>query len=208
MCTIVTGLTPFKGHHRMIHRRVGEGRTWVLMAAVTIDFHARVNNRNMGAIWIIGYIRHTGIACRMAAGSLTAARHAGVVEGRGIGKRCRGMARTAVRTCHNMVCRFAGGAEDGATMTVSTRLPGHFGAAVIEGASGKRYRCWGISDVAGRTVARGRYMALRLSCRIHAIVAGRAGIGQCAIYAACNQCRVVEGRGKTAPGFVAILTHS
>jgi hypothetical protein len=50
-------------------------------------------------------------------------------------------------------------------------------------------------------------MALRLPCRIHAIVAGRAGIGQCVIYAPRIQCRVVEGRGKTASGFMAILAH-
>jgi hypothetical protein len=148
MCTIVAGLTPFKAYHRMIHSRVSEGGAWILMAAVTIDFRARVNNRNVGAIRIIGYIRHAGIARRMAAGSLAAACYAGVIEGRGIGKRCRGMARAAVRTGHNMVCRFARGTEDGAAMTVRTRLPSHFGATMIEGPPGKRCRRRRISDVA------------------------------------------------------------
>ena len=73
----------------------------------------------------------------MAAGILTAGGYAGVVEARGIGKRYRRMARTAVRARHNMVCRFAGGGEDGTVMTVRTCFPGHFGAAVIEGAPGK-----------------------------------------------------------------------
>ena len=149
MCTIVTGLTPFEGYHRVIHGRVGEGNAWILMAVVTIDFRTRVNNRNVGAIWVIGYIRHAGRACCMAACCLAAARHAGVVKARGIGKRYRAMARTAVRARHNMVCRFAGGTEDGAAMTVGARLPNRFRTAVIEGAPSKRCRCRRISDVAG-----------------------------------------------------------
>jgi len=206
--TIVTGLTPFKSYHRMIHRRAGEGDAWILMAVITIDFRASIHNRNVGAIWVIGYIHYARSACGMAAASLAAARHAGVVEARGIGKGYRAMAGTAVRTRHNMVCRFTGGAANSAAMTVRTCLPGHFGAAVIEGAASKRCRCWRMSDVAGRTVTRCRYMVLRLPRRIHAIVTGRAGAGQCAIYAAPIQGRVVEGRGKTASGFMAILASS
>ena len=137
MRTIVTGLTPFKGYHRVIHRRVGEGAAWILMAVVTIDFRARIHNRNVGTVWIIGYIRHARSACCMAAASLTAARYAGVIEGCGICKRCRRMARTAVRTRHNMVCRFASGAENSAAMTVRTRLTGHFRAIMIEGTPSK-----------------------------------------------------------------------
>ena len=133
----VAGLTPFKAYHRMIHSRVSEGGTWILMAAVTIDFHARINNRNVGAIRVVGYIRHARSACCMAAASLTAARYAGVIEGCGICKRCRRMARTAVRTRHNMVCRFASGAENSAAMTVRARLPGHFRAAMIKATPNK-----------------------------------------------------------------------
>ena len=51
-------------------------------------------------------------------------------------------------------------------------------------------------------------MLLRLPCRIHAIVTGRAGVGQCVIYAPHIQCRVIEGRGKTTAGFMAILACS
>ena len=51
-------------------------------------------------------------------------------------------------------------------------------------------------------------MAMRLPCRINAIVTGRAGVGQCVIYAPHIQRRVVEGRGKTASGCMAILAHS
>jgi hypothetical protein len=208
MSAIVTGLTAFEGYYRMIHRRAGEAYTGIFVATVTIGFRASVNNRNVGAIWVIGYIHYARSACGMATATLTAARHAGVVEARGIGKGYRAMAGTAVSVRHNMVCRFAGGAEDGASMTVCTRLPGHFGAAVIEGAPSKGCRCWRMSDVAGRTVTRGRYMVLRFTRRIHAIVTGRAGVGQCAIYATPIQCRVVEGRGKTASGFMAILARS
>ena len=50
-------------------------------------------------------------------------------------------------------------------------------------------------------------MGLRLPCRIHAVVTSRTGISQCAIHATRIQCRVVEGRGKTASGFVAILAR-
>jgi hypothetical protein len=107
MCTIVTGLTAFEGYHRMIHRRAGEADAWIRVAAVTIDFRATVNNRYVGTIRIIGYISHTRSACCMAAGRLTAARHAGVVEARGVGKRYRCMACTAVRARHDMVSRFA-----------------------------------------------------------------------------------------------------
>jgi hypothetical protein len=121
----------------MIHRSAGKTDTWIRMAAVTIDFSASINNRNVGTIRVIGYIRDARSAYRMAAGSLTAARHASVVETSGIGKGYRGMARTAVRARHNMVYRLAGGAEDGTAMTIRTRLPGHFGSAVIEGASSK-----------------------------------------------------------------------
>lgn len=110
MCAIVTGLTPLKGHHRVIHRSAGEADPWISMAVVTADFRAAVGNRNVGAIRVIGYIRHAGSACCMAAGRLTAACHAGVIEARGVGKRNRGMTRTAVRACHNMGCRFSGGA--------------------------------------------------------------------------------------------------
>ena len=208
MCAIVTGLTAFEGYHRMIHRRAGEAYAGIFVATVTIGFRASVNNRNVGAIWIIGYIHNTRSGCGMAAASLAAARHTGVVKARGIGKGYRAMAGTAVSIRHNMVCRFTGGAENSAAMTVRTRLPGHFGAAVIEGAPSKGCRCWRMADVAGRTVARGRYMLLRFTRRIHAIVAGRTGIGQRAIYAPRIQCRVVEARGKTASGCMAILAYS
>jgi len=50
-------------------------------------------------------------------------------------------------------------------------------------------------------------MVLRLPGRIHAIVTGRARISQCAICATTSQSRVVEARGKTAAGLMAILTH-
>jgi hypothetical protein len=208
MSAIVAGLTAFEGYYRMIHRRAGEAYAWIFVATVTIGFRTGVHNRNMGPIRVIGYIRYTRSACGMAATSLTAARYTGVVKARGIGKGYRTMARTAVRTRHNMVCRFAGGTENSAAMTVRACLPGHFGTAVIEGAPSKRCRCWRMSDVAGRTVARGRYMVLRFTRRIYAIVTGRAGIGQCAVCATPIQCRVVEGRGKTASGGVAILAHS
>ena len=144
----------------------------------------------------------------MAAGILTAGGYTGVVEARGIGKRYRGMARTAVRTRHNMVCRFAGGGKDGAVMTVRTCLPGHFRATVVVCAPGKGCRSRRMIDVTGRTVTRGRYMVLRLPCRVHAIVTGRTGVGQCLIYAPCIQCCVVESRGKTASGFMTILACS
>ena len=45
--TRVTGLTRFKRDHRMIHRRVGEGATRILMTTVTIDFRATIYNRNV-----------------------------------------------------------------------------------------------------------------------------------------------------------------
>jgi len=152
MCTIVTGLAPFEGYYSVIHRRAGEADAGIFVATVTIGFRASVNNRNVGAIRVIGYIRHARSACGMAAGRLTAARDAGVVKARGIGKCFRGMTRTAVRTRHNMVCRFTGGAENGAAMTVRTRLPGHFRATVIEGAPSKRCRCWRVTDVTNRAV--------------------------------------------------------
>jgi len=208
MFTIVTGLAAFEGYHRMIHRRAGKAYAGIFMAIVTIDFGAGINNRNMGAIRVIGYIHYAGCTCGMAAASLTAARYAGVVEARGIGKGSGGMARTAVRARHDMGCRLAGGSEDGTVMTVRARLSGHFGSAVIEGAPSKRCRSWRIADVAGRTVARGRYMVMGLPCRIHAIVTGRAGVGQCVIYTPHIQCRMVEGRGKTASGFMTILAYS
>ena len=138
MIAIMTGLTSFKGNHRMIHSRIGKGAAWILMTVIAIDFRAIINNRDVGAIRIVGYIRHTGSARRMAAGRLAAAGHAGVVEGRGIGERCRSMTGAAVCARHNMICRLAGGAEDGAAMTVGARLAGRFRAAVVEGAPGKR----------------------------------------------------------------------
>ena len=85
----------------------------------------------------------------MAAGILTAGGYAGVVEACGIGKRYRGMARTAVRARHDMVCRFAGGGKDGAVMTVRTCLTGHFGAAMVKCAPGKGCRSRRMCDVAG-----------------------------------------------------------
>lgn len=42
MIPIVTGLTRFKGDHRVIHGRIGEGTTRILMAIVTIDFRAAI----------------------------------------------------------------------------------------------------------------------------------------------------------------------
>ena len=207
MRTVVTGLAAFKAYHRMIHRCVGEGAAGILMAAITIGFRAGVNDRDVGAIRVIAYIRYTRSARSMAAGGLAAVGHACVVEGRGSGERRRGMAGPAVRARHNMVRRFAGGAEDGAAMTVGTRLTGHFGAAVFESASRKLCRCWWMSGVAGRTVARGWHMVLRLARCIRAIVTGCAGSGQCVIDVAHIQCRVIEGRGKVTAGFMAILAY-
>jgi len=46
-------------------------------------------------------------------------------------------------------------------------------------------------------------MVLRFARRIHAIVTGRTGIGQCAIYS--SKCRVIESRGEAATGLMTIL---
>ena len=63
MFAIVTALTPFKRDHRMIHRRICERSTRTLMAAVTIDFSGRMNDRNVRErMRVIGYISHAWIA--------------------------------------------------------------------------------------------------------------------------------------------------
>ena len=63
MCTIVTILTRFKGDHRMVHGRSSEVTTRILMATVTIDFHATVLDRDMWErIGVIGDIHHTSRA--------------------------------------------------------------------------------------------------------------------------------------------------
>ena len=88
-------------------------------------------------------------------------------------------------------------------MAVHALLSIHFGAAVIECAPGKRRRCWRITNVANYAITRGWHMVLRLPGCIHSIMTGRTG--KPVVYASHIQCRVVEARGKTASGLMAIL---
>jgi len=56
---IVTALARLERDHRMIHGRICEGSTRVLVAGVTIDFSCGVDDRNVGErIRVVGYIDH------------------------------------------------------------------------------------------------------------------------------------------------------
>ena len=76
----------------------------------------------------------------MATGTLAAARHSRVVEGRSIGKRSRRMARTAILVGRQMrkcaeLCLADGNAV---IVALHAQLAGHFRTRVIERAPGKR----------------------------------------------------------------------
>ena len=141
----------------------------------------------------------------MATRILAAAHPPRVIEARGRFKGGSGMACTTVRARHYMVwlCTFTGG--DDTVVTVHTLLSSHFRTTVIEGPPGKRRRCWRITNVANYAITRGWHMVLRLPGCIHSIMTGRTG--KPVVYASHIQCRVVEARGKTATGLMAILAH-
>ena len=103
MFAVVTGLARYRRDHRMIHGRVREGATRVLVAAVAIDFSARYNDRDVRQrIRIVGDVDHARGARRMATRRRTAGRHARVIEARGRGKRGRGVACAAIRIGHHV----------------------------------------------------------------------------------------------------------
>ena len=105
---VVTGLARYRRDHRMIHGRVREGATRVLVAAVAINFSARHNDRNVPQrIRIVGDVDHARGARRMATRRRTAGRHARVIEARGRGKRSRDVARAAIRIGHHVRWCFA-----------------------------------------------------------------------------------------------------
>src|SRR5512143_3019897 len=141
----------------------------------------------------------------MATGSLATACHSRVIEGRGIGKRGRRMARAAILIRRYMRGCFAKRAGDAAVMAGRTQLPSHFRTSVIEGAPGKRRRCRGITRVTARAITRCRHVVLYFPGCSHPIMACRTG--QSLVYAAHFQCRVVEARRKAAAGLVALLAH-
>ncbi len=108
MFAVVTGLARYRRDHRMIHGRIREGATRVLVAAVAINFSARYNDRDVRQrIRIIGDVDHARGARRMATRRRTAGRHARVIEARGRGKRGRGVARAAIRIGHHVRSCFA-----------------------------------------------------------------------------------------------------
>ena len=100
---VVTGFACYRRDHRMIHGRVREGATRVLVATVAIDFSARYNDRDVRQrIRIVGDVDHARGARRMATRRRTAGRHARVIEARGRGKRGRGVACAAIRIGHHV----------------------------------------------------------------------------------------------------------
>jgi len=90
-------------------------------------------------------------------------------------------------------------------MAVHALLSIHFRATVIECATRKRRSCWRISRVANNAITYCRHMVLRLARCIHAIMTGSAG--QSVVYSPRIQCSVVEARGKTTSGLMAILAR-
>ena len=82
----------------MIHGRIREGPTRLLVAGVAIDLRARYNDRDVLTIRIVADVDHARGARGMATRRRTAGRDARVIEAaRGTGKRGRVVAPAAVR---------------------------------------------------------------------------------------------------------------